>query len=101
MAAALPGSLPAGHERLLTWERRALLGLLVLVSALCVLVVHRSAFQESRRTDPTVYFRAAWPLRAGANIYEGPDDNNLHYAYPPLLAILLAPLADAPAEAPR
>ncbi len=101
MAAAVPGSLPAGHERLLTWERKALFGLLVLVSALGVLVVHRSAFQESRRTDATVYFRAAWALRAGANIYEVPDDNNLHYAYPPLLAILLAPLADGPAVAPR
>ena len=54
-----------------------------------------------RRTDASVYFRAAWALRAGEKVYEVADDNDLHYAYPPLTAILMAPFADAPPGAAR
>src|SRR5207249_4033496 len=33
--------------------------------------------------------------------YDVTDDNHWHYNYPPLLAVLLAPFADAPAGQPQ
>ncbi len=88
--------LPPGHEPLRRWERNTLIGVLIFLIAFCALVVHRSAFQDERRTDATVYFRAGWAIRNGLNPYEVPDDRNLHFAYPPVVAILFSPLADAP-----
>ncbi len=38
-------------------------------------------------------------MRSGADLYAVTDDNGFHYHYPPLFAILLAPLADPPAGA--
>ena len=93
--------LPPGHEPLRRWERNTLLAVLIVVTAFCALVVHRSAFQDARRTDANVYFRAGWAIRAGANPYEVSDDRNLHFAYPPVVAILFAPFADAPSGAER
>jgi alpha-1,2-mannosyltransferase len=61
----------------------------------------RGAFQHSRKTDAGVYFRAAWAVRVGADIYRVQDDNGWHYHYPPLFAILMAPFADPPAGADR
>jgi len=61
------------------------------------LVEYRSAFLKRRMTDLDVYLRAAWAVRSGADLYAITDDNGWHYHYPPLLAIVLAPLADAPA----
>jgi hypothetical protein len=52
-------------------------------------------------TDLDVYLRTAWAVRTGADIYDVLDDNEWHYQYPPLLAILATPLADAPAGASR
>jgi hypothetical protein len=61
-----------------------------------VLVVVRSAFLSRHMTDLQVYLRAAWAVRAGEDMYTVLDDNKWHYHYPPLLAIVLTPLADAP-----
>ena len=59
----------------------------------------RSAFLHRRMTDVDTYFRAAWALRVHQNPYNVTDTNSWHYNYPPLLAVLLYPLADAPAGA--
>src|ERR1700724_3404895 len=89
MTAYRAADLPAGPEPLPPWEGNLLIALFVLLVAFCALVVDRSAFQVPRRTDASVYFRAAWALRAGEKVYEVADDNDLHYAYPPLTAILM------------
>jgi hypothetical protein len=69
---------------------------LLLVVVFGALVEYRSAFLKRRMTDLDVYLRAAWAVRSGADLYAITDDNGWHYHYPPLLAIVLAPLADAP-----
>ena len=61
-----------------------------------VLVVYRSAGLSRRMGDAGCYFRAAWAVRAGQDLYDVTCDNNWHYNYPPLLAILMTPLADPP-----
>src|SRR5205814_8732672 len=43
-----------------------------------------------------VFLRAAWAVRTGADPYAITSDNDWHYLYPPLYAILLTPLADPP-----
>lgn len=96
MSFQLANSTMPGHERLRRWERNTLFGVLLLVTAFWALTVHRSAYQEVRRTDATVYFRAGWAIRNGMNPYEVPDDRNLHFAYPPVVAVMFSPLADAP-----
>lgn len=57
----------------------------------------RSAFLQNRKGDLNVFLRAAWAVRTGEDIYAATDDNDHHYHYPPFLAIMLVPLADAPA----
>jgi alpha-1,2-mannosyltransferase len=88
-------------EPLTRWDRLALAAFLALVVAFGVLVEIRSAFLSQRRTDLDVYLRAAWAVRTGQDIYAITDDHGWHYCYPPLTAILLAPLADPPAGADR
>ncbi len=61
----------------------------------------RSAFLQHRKGDLNVFLRAGWAIRTGADLYAVTDDNGFHYHYPPLLAILAAPLADPPAGADR
>jgi hypothetical protein len=73
-------------------------GLLIGVGAMAE---KRSAFMQRRMTDAGVYFRAAWAVRAGEDLYSVEDDNEWHYNYPPLFAILFTPLADAPAGVTR
>lgn len=73
-----------------------LVGLLGLAMGYGVWTHSRSVYGESRKTDAGVYFRAAWAVRSGENPYKTTDDNGWHYAYPPLLAILMTPLADPP-----
>jgi hypothetical protein len=81
----------------LTRGERLAAGLLVgLAVALGVLFVYRSSFAERRQGDLAVYLRAAWAVRVGADPYAVTDHNGWHYAYPPLFAVLLSPLADAP-----
>src|SRR5262249_7295258 len=48
-------------------------------------------------TDLQVYLRAAWAVRNGHDLYAIIDDNKWHYHYPAVFAILLVPLANAPA----
>jgi alpha-1,2-mannosyltransferase len=56
----------------------------------------RSAYLSRRMGDLGVYLRAGWAVRSGADLYAVTDDNDWHYNYPPLFAILMAPLADPP-----
>ncbi|CAN5269914.1 hypothetical protein BH10PLA2_BH10PLA2_10440 [soil metagenome] len=83
-------------DRLKTWERASYIGLLVLAVAFGVITELRSAFLKRRMGDAGVFFRAAWAVRTGADIYEVSDDNHWHFNYPPLFAILMTPLAEAP-----
>jgi hypothetical protein len=46
--------------------------------------------------DLDVFLRAAWAVRNDADLYAVTSDNDWHYLYPPLYAILLTPLADPP-----
>jgi hypothetical protein len=86
----------AAPDPLNRWERLGLAGLLLAVLAYGVIIEIRSAFLHRPMTDVQVYFRAAWAVRTAHDLYEVSDDNNWHYNYPPFLAILLTPLADAP-----
>jgi hypothetical protein len=60
-------------------------------------VEKRSAFLARRMGDLDCYLRAAWAVRVAPDrLYDVCDDNGWHYNYPPLFALLLAPLADPP-----
>lgn len=61
----------------------------------------RGALQKTRKTDVGVYLRAAWAVRTGKDLYSITDDRGWHYIYPPLLAIIMVPLADPPHNASR
>jgi alpha-1,2-mannosyltransferase len=87
---------PTASAELSRWERYGLVLLLAVVVAFGVMVEVRTAFLKRRMGDLGVYLRAAWAVRTGADFYEVTDDNTWHYNYPPLFAILLAPLADPP-----
>src|SRR5262249_24509112 len=65
------------------------------------LVEKRTAFLSRRMGDLNAYVRPAWAIRTGRDIYQIRDDSGWHYNYPPLLAILMTPLADAPAGEDR
>jgi hypothetical protein len=65
------------------------------------IVEMRSAFLKGRMCDLDVYLRGAWAVRTGNDLYNITDEHCWHYNYPPLLAIVLIPLADAPAAADR
>jgi hypothetical protein len=65
------------------------------------MVEWRSVFLKRRMTDVGCYLRAAWAVRVGGDLYGVTDDNHWHYNYPPLLAVLLTPFADAPAGQPQ
>lgn len=95
-----PTSLPA-DQQLKAWERGLLWGLLLIAILFGAIVELRSAFLHRRMGDVGVFLRAAWAVRSGHDIYHVTDANGFHYHYPPLFAILLAPLADAPAAATR
>jgi hypothetical protein len=89
------------QARLRRGEYLALLAFFVVLVLFGVIVEHRSAFQHTRKGDLNVFLRAGWAIRADADLYAVTDDNGFHYHYPPLLAILAAPLADPPAGADR
>ena len=88
-----PTLLPA---KLSFWDKALLALLATGVLVFSGVVEMRSAFMQRRMTDADCYFRGAWAVRAGADLYQVLDDNQWHYNYPPLLAIVLTPLADAP-----
>lgn len=93
--------LPSG-ETLNRFDRLGLWILAAVFVLFCGLVQFRSALFPTRRLgDWNVFARAAWAARTGGDIYTVADDNGFHYLYPPTFAILLAPLADAPAGASR
>jgi hypothetical protein len=83
------------------WQRLAVIGFLLLFVPLGAMVVRRSAFLDRRMGDVGCYFRAAWAVRAGVDPYTVVEENKFHYNYPPFLAIVMTPLADAPADEPR
>lgn len=83
------------------WEVVGTIAFGLFVAAFSAVVVIRSAYQQSRKTDFGVYARAAWAVRAGEDLYSVTDDNGWHYCYPPAFAILLAPLADPDSGADR
>jgi alpha-1,2-mannosyltransferase len=88
-------------EPLARWERFGLWLLLPVIVAFGVFVEVRSCFLKRRMGDLGVYLRAAWAARQGGDrLYSVICDNGWHYCYPPLLAILMIPLADAPAGEP-
>ena len=82
-------------------ERFGLIALLIGVLAFGCVTEVRSAFLKRRMTDVDTYFRAAWAVRVHKDLYNVTDTNGWHYNYPPLLATLLYPLADAPAKFTR
>ncbi len=61
-----------------------------------VSVVYRGGFEVSKRTDLTVYLRAAEAINAKENIYEVQNSRGWNYLYLPLLAILLSPFTNVP-----
>src|SRR3954469_19824716 len=83
-------------QALLAWERIGLWLFVITIILFGVIVEYRSAFLTRRMTDADFYFRAAWAVRTGHDMYSVVDANGWHYAYPPLLAILLVPLATPP-----
>ena len=88
-------------QPLLPSERAALTCFALVICAFSALVLVRSAFLNERHTDLEVYLRAAWAVRNGKNPYVVVDSHGWHYQYPPLLAVLLVPLADPPPGASR
>ena len=82
-------------------ERIGIVALLIGVIVFGTITEIRSAFLQRRMTDVDTYFRAAWAIRVHKNPYDVTDPNHWHYNYPPLLAIALYPLADAPAKYSR
>lgn len=89
------------HQPLRRGERLALIAFFAVLLVFGIIVEHRSAFQHTRKGDLNVFLRAGWAVRSGADLYAVTDDNGFHYHYPPLLAILAAPLGDPPAGADR
>jgi hypothetical protein len=92
----LPLSPAARASGLTPWQRAGLALLLIAVVVFGVLVEIRSAFQNTPKGDLGVFVRTAWAVRSGQDIYSV-SFGRFHYHYPPLLAILLVPLADPPA----
>ena len=90
----MPNSLR--FPKLSHWERVGLWLFFTVLAGFSALVLLRSALLPRRMGDWNVFTRAAWAVRAGGDIYDVTDDNGFHYLYPPLFAILLSPLADAP-----
>lgn len=102
-AAAVPVATPAlpAADRLTPWQARGLWALAAAFVVFGFFVELRGALLRRPMTDLQVYLRAAWAARTGEDIYAVTDDNGWHYHYPPLLTILIAPLADAPRGADR
>jgi hypothetical protein len=82
--------------RLTRWQRAAVVCFFASFLVFGAVVELRSAFLSRRMGDFGVYLRAGWAVRSGADLYTVTDDNDWHYIYPPLFAILMAPLADPP-----
>src|SRR5476651_1099388 len=95
-------SMPSpGISRLTRSERVGFVLAFLGFVALAVITEIRSCYLDSRMTDFGVYLRAGWAVRSGADLYQVTDNNWWHYIYPPAFAVMMAPLADAPAGEPR
>jgi hypothetical protein len=82
----------------LTRLQRVFLWSLAVAFVLFIIPIEvRSAFLKRPMTDLQVYLRAAWAVRTGNDLYAIIDDNKWHYHYPALFAVLMVPLANAPA----
>jgi hypothetical protein len=84
------------------WSRKEWQGIALIAGialAFGAVVMFRSAFLHKRYSDLAVFLRAAWAVSQGLDLYAITDDKGLFYHYPPLLAILLIPLADPPGSA--
>ncbi len=97
----VPGEKIDGSVPLSRIQRLGLSLLFILVLIFGVWVEMRGALQHTRKTDIDTYLRAAWAIRTGGDIYSIRDDRGWHYTYPPLLAVLMTPLADPPPEMSR
>jgi hypothetical protein len=69
---------------------------LIVIVAFSAITINRGAFLSRPMTDAQVLFRGAWAIWSNAPLYEVSDDNGWHYHYPPTLAVLLRPFANAP-----
>ncbi len=83
------------------WQRAGLWFLLSAFVFFLIPIEIRSAFLKRPMTDLQVYLRAAWAVRTGNDLYGIIDENKWHYHYPALFAILMVPLANAPAGESR
>jgi hypothetical protein len=91
-----PGEWPTRLERCSLW---LLLGATI---AFGMVTYHRSVRLHRRMGDLGVYLRAAWAARQGGDqLYTIGSDAGWHYVYPPLLAILLVPMADPSPGVPQ
>ena len=82
-------------------HRIALILLAGLLLAFGVLVLWRSALLTRRMGDLDCFLRPAWAALTGVGLYDLTTENNWHYSYPPLYAILMVPLADPPLDHDR
>ena len=86
----------AGNLPLTRSTRAALWALLAVFVVFGGIVEMRSAFLKRRLTDVDVFFRGAWAVRSGIDMYSVTETHGWHYNYPPLFAILMTPLASPP-----
>jgi hypothetical protein len=92
---------PEQPKKLTRLDRFGLLTLFIAFIVFAGVVQVRGALLNRRVGDWNVFARAAWAARTGGDLYTIADDNGFHYLYPPTFAILVAPLADAPAGESR
>lgn len=83
-------------DRLSHQEWFGLGALAILFVSIGFITEFRAICQDRPKGDLLVFLRTAWAVRAGHDIYTMTDHNGWHYHYPPLLAILLTPLANPP-----
>ncbi len=98
MTSSNPGSSSGPFAGISRFEKFLIALLPIVVLAFGALTLQRAAFLKRPQTDIGVYLRAAWAVTAGEDISRATDDNGWSYTYPQLLAILAAPLADAPID---
>ncbi len=94
-------AIPRALRPLETIHIIGLWALLALVIGFGVVTEIKGAFQQSRKTDAGVYFRAAWAVNEGQDPYKVTDKNDWRYHYPPTFAILSIAFADPIPECDR
>ncbi|HKV55943.1 MAG TPA: glycosyltransferase family 87 protein [Candidatus Binataceae bacterium] len=89
------------RDRLAWYEVAGITAFFLLAVLFGVWVEIHSAFLRVRRTDLADFLRAGWAVRIGSDLYAVTEDHGWHYNFPPLFAIVMAPLADPPKGADR